>query len=149
MKFDITPEQVISGQVNYDFPRFRQELRAEVQKFVDTNKPEENTDNKEKMVAFLMNLQFDVYYWSALGNELTALVEFFKQQDPNTLIDLKFLQGIQSEGIEAIKMLKAIFIKKLQDHLQDGLAEEAAAAKLDEYIKETLKAEQPTENPAA
>jgi hypothetical protein len=141
MKFDFKPEQVSNGKVIYTFSDFRRDLRQEVETYVKKKRPQETAENQEIMVSSLLNLQFDVYYWTAMDNDLEDLVNFFKEKDPATAVDLEFLRALQEEGIEAIKMLAAILNKKVRDFQKEGLSEESARDKLASYIQECLEKE--------
>ena len=133
MKFDFKPEQVSNGKVIYTFSDFRRDLRQEVETYVKKKRPQETAENQEIMVSSLLNLQFDVYYWTSMDNDLEDLVNFFKEKDPATAVYLEFLRALHEEGIESIKMLAAILNKKVRDFQKEGLSEESARDKLASY----------------
>ena len=120
MKWDFTPEDVLTGKAHYSVAQFKQALFEEVRSGID-----ESIRNDE-----FVKLKFSITVMTcislAFGKSMDSFYNAAKNNIADTEVqkivtDKKFLNGIKQSNMENIEMLKAIVRKRIRDDIAIGI----------------------------
>lgn len=129
MKWQFTTEQVAKGEVRYGLEEFRRDFRNEVN--------ENFSDYSKQDLEIMFHVAYDVCYCCAVRQELAQLLEHCRNR--GLKVEMKFLELIRDANLENIEMLKAVFACKVAAYIKEGLSNEDALKKLEEYHAEILR----------
>lgn len=120
MKWNFTPEDILSGKAYYSVAQFKKDLFEEVRNGID-----ESTRNDE-FIKLYFTITVMTCISLAFGKSMDSFCNTVKNTITNNKVqkmmtDKKFLNGIKQSNLENIEMFKAVVRKRIRDDIAIGI----------------------------
>ena len=120
MKWDFTPDDVLTGKVCYSVPEFRDDFLKEIKETAGKHRDGERFTRFYSVVTVMLCTSL------ALGKSADGFVrsveKFFPDRElQKELTRRKLLEQIQADNQDNIKMLRAVIRKRIKDDVSIGI----------------------------